>query len=73
MHSRYHPQRTTLVTELKRNIAAMSYSTAQPFDASQWRPVDGFDFTDITYHRHAGAGRVNGIVRIAFDLSLIHI
>ena len=45
----------------------MSYTTAQPFDASQWRPVDGFDFTDITYHRHAGEGRANGIVRIAFD------
>ena len=67
MRSRYHPQRTTLVAELKRNIAAMSYSTAQPFDASQWHPVDGFDFTDITYHRHAGEGRANGIVRIAFD------
>ena len=29
----------------------MSYSTAQPFDPSQWREVEGFDFTDITYHR----------------------
>ena len=28
----------------------MSYSTAQPFDPSQWREVEGFDFTDITYH-----------------------
>ena len=45
----------------------MSYSTAQPFDASQWKTVEGFDFTDITYHRHAGEGRANGIVRIAFD------
>ena len=67
MRSRYHPQRTTLAAELKRNIAAMSYTTAQPFDASQWRSVDGFDFTDITYHRHAGEGRADGIVRIAFD------
>ena len=44
-----------------------TYSTAQPFDPSQWKAVEGFDFTDITYHRHAGEGRANGIVRIAFD------
>ena len=43
------------------------YSTAQPFDASQWRSVEGFDFTDITYHRHVGETRADGIVRIAFD------
>ena len=45
----------------------MSYSTDQPFDASQWRLVEGFDFTDITYHRHVGTTRADGIVRIAFD------
>lgn len=45
----------------------MSYSTDQPFDASQWRPVDGFAFTDITYHRHVGESRADGIVRVAFD------
>ena len=45
----------------------MSYSTDQPFDPSQWDVVDGFDFTDITYHRHNGGGRANGTVRIAFD------
>ncbi|HEX4247038.1 MAG TPA: 1,4-dihydroxy-2-naphthoyl-CoA synthase, partial [Pseudonocardia sp.] len=28
-----------------------------------WRQVDGFDFADITYHRHAE----HGTVRIAFD------
>lgn len=41
--------------------------TDNPFDPSQWREVPGFDFDDITYHRHAGEGRENGIVRIAFD------
>ena len=46
---------------------AMSYSTAQPFDPTQWREVEGFDFTDITYHRHVGTTRADGIVRIAFD------
>jgi naphthoate synthase len=33
------------------------------FDASQWEPVPGFDFTDLTYHRAKG----QGTVRIAFD------
>ena len=45
----------------------MQYSTAQPFDPSQWREVEGFDFTDITYHRHVGDTRADGTVRIAFD------
>jgi naphthoate synthase len=35
----------------------------QPFDASRWDEVGGFDFTDITYHRAVGIGAV----RIAFD------
>lgn len=38
-----------------------------PFDPAQWRDVPGFDFTDITYHRHVGTSRADGIVRIAFD------
>src|SRR5699024_10749611 len=33
------------------------------FDPSLWERVDGFDFTDITYHRCVDSG----IVRIAFD------
>jgi naphthoate synthase len=33
------------------------------FDAAAWKPVDGFDFTDLTYHRAVDAG----VVRIAFD------
>src|SRR5690625_482963 len=48
--------------------ATRTYSTDNPFDASQWRAVEGFSgLTDITYHRHTGEGRANGIVRIAFD------
>lgn len=43
-------------------------SEANPFDPSQWHTVDGFaDLTDITYHRHVGNTRRDGIVRIAFD------
>jgi naphthoate synthase len=37
------------------------------FDATQWREVTGFDFSDITYHRHTAEGRDGGVVRIAFD------
>ncbi|MGW5240873.1 1,4-dihydroxy-2-naphthoyl-CoA synthase [Monashia sp. NPDC004114] len=41
------------------------------FDPAEWTAVDGFDFTDITYHRRrAVAGRPHaesGVVRIAFD------
>ena len=33
------------------------------FDSSAWRPVDGFDLTDLTYHRAVDCG----VVRIAFD------
>jgi naphthoate synthase len=33
------------------------------FDSSRWRPVDGFDFTDMTYHRAVD----QGTVRIAFN------
>jgi len=33
------------------------------FDASRWRPVKGFDFTDLTYHRAVD----QGTVRIAFN------
>src|SRR6476659_2627703 len=33
------------------------------FDESKWRAVDGFEFTDITYHR----AKDQGTVRIAFD------
>ncbi len=33
------------------------------FDPDVWDPVDGFDLTDITYHR----ARDVGVVRVAFD------
>ncbi|HEX5996171.1 MAG TPA: 1,4-dihydroxy-2-naphthoyl-CoA synthase, partial [Jiangellales bacterium] len=37
--------------------------TSGPFDPSVWRAVEGFAFTDITYHRHVS----HGTVRVAFD------
>jgi naphthoate synthase len=36
---------------------------SETFDPAAWDEVDGFDFTDITYHRARGLGAV----RIAFD------
>src|SRR5256885_79277 len=33
------------------------------FDSSAWQAVEGFDFTDITYHRAVD----QGTVRVAFD------
>ncbi|PZF83111.1 1,4-dihydroxy-2-naphthoyl-CoA synthase [Jiangella anatolica] len=41
--------------------------TTAPFDPSRWRPVKGFELTDITYHRHVEDGHDRGTVRIAFD------
>ncbi|WP_053206354.1 1,4-dihydroxy-2-naphthoyl-CoA synthase [Jiangella muralis] len=41
--------------------------TTAPFDPSRWRSVEGFEFTDITYHRQVEDGRDHGTVRIAFD------
>ncbi|TDE10357.1 1,4-dihydroxy-2-naphthoyl-CoA synthase [Jiangella asiatica] len=41
--------------------------TTTPFDPGRWRPVDGIELTDITYHRHVADGRDQGTVRIAFD------
>ncbi len=41
----------------------MSEHVSDIFDPDAWREVDGFDFTDITYHRAVDTGAV----RIAFD------
>jgi naphthoate synthase len=40
---------------------------SETFDPSAWRPVEGFDLTDVTYHRHVADGRDQGTVRVAFD------
>jgi naphthoate synthase len=41
--------------------------TSAPFDPTLWRAVDGFEFTDVTYHRHVLDGRDQPTVRIAFN------
>jgi naphthoate synthase len=47
-------------------------AVSELFDPDRWRPVDGFAFTDITYHRAVGSDAHGdpgdlGTVRIAFD------
>ncbi len=50
-------------------------TVSEIFDPTRWREVEGFDFTDITYHRHVGTRSAGGddrtvdlpTVRIAFD------
>ncbi|MGH8866988.1 MAG: 1,4-dihydroxy-2-naphthoyl-CoA synthase [Actinomycetes bacterium] len=37
------------------------------FDPKVWRQVEGFDLTDVTYHRHVVDGVDQGSVRVAFD------
>lgn len=49
------------------------------FDAARWRPVQGFDLTDTTYHRGVSRGDIDGrpagedlpVVRIAFDRPIL--
>src|SRR5262249_9128673 len=56
----------TTGTSLSAAPAALGHNLpmiSEIFDPSQWREVDGFDFTDITYHRAVDSGTV----RVAFD------
>jgi naphthoate synthase len=39
------------------------HAVSELFDPSRWEAIEGFGFTDITYHRAVGVGAV----RIAFD------
>ena len=38
-------------------------AVSETFDPERWEPVDGFDLTDLTYHRAVD----QGTVRVAFD------
>ncbi|MGH8937786.1 MAG: 1,4-dihydroxy-2-naphthoyl-CoA synthase, partial [Actinomycetes bacterium] len=42
-------------------------SVSDLFDPDAWAPVEGFDLTDITYHRATSEGPGRGTVRVAFD------
>ena len=38
-------------------------TVSETFEPTAWEPVEGFDLTDVTYHRAVGGGTV----RVAFD------
>jgi len=42
-------------------------TVSETFDPASWAPVEGFDLTDITYHRAVVDGPGRGTVRVAFD------
>jgi naphthoate synthase len=46
-----------------RGTRVWSVADQELFDPSLWKPIEGFDFTDITYHRALD----QGTVRIAFN------
>lgn len=56
------------------NVSALPF-VSDTFDPSRWREVEGFDFSDITYHRGVSRGEADGApkgadlpwVRVAFD------
>jgi len=47
--------------------SANEHGVSEIFDPSAWSLVEGFDFTDITYHRSTLDGPAKGTVRIAFN------
>ncbi|MDO5726506.1 MAG: 1,4-dihydroxy-2-naphthoyl-CoA synthase [Bowdeniella nasicola] len=49
----------------------MDHHDAQPFDSRKWREIEGFNFTDITYHRAIRDGKDFPAVRIAFNRPLL--
>ena len=48
-------------------MASVTAPVSELFDPASWREVPGFELTDVTYHRHVGQTRADGVVRIAFD------
>ena len=42
-------------------------TVSETFDPSVWEEVEGFDLTDITYHRCVRPGPARGAVRVAFN------
>jgi naphthoate synthase len=45
------------------DVPEASAEVSELFDPAAWKPVEGFDLTDLTYHRAVDAG----VVRVAFD------
>jgi len=45
------------------DVPEANAEVSELFDPAAWKPVEGFDLTDLTYHRAVDAG----VVRVAFD------
>ena len=56
------PRATTTAPAGSLAVVSQQQSVSETFDPEAWDDVEGFDFTDITYHRARGVGAV----RIAF-------
>jgi naphthoate synthase len=54
------------VSDASRPEAAQD-PVSETFDPAAWRAVEGFELTDVTYHRCVLPGREGGTVRVAFD------
>ena len=49
----------------------MGTMVSEIFDPARWRAVDGFNFTDITYHRALDSGTVRVAFVDGMDASLV--
>jgi naphthoate synthase len=48
-------------------VSTPPQTVSETFDPSVWEEVEGFDLTDITYHRCVRPGPARGAVRVAFN------
>src|SRR5690606_41106552 len=53
-----------------QNNSALPHKVSDIFDPTRWRVVEGFDFTDITYHRQVQRDASGAILR---DLPTVRI
>ena len=54
-------------TTILARVSTPPQTVSETFDPSVWEEVEGFDLTDITYHRCVRPGPARGAVRVAFN------
>jgi len=54
-------------TTILARVSTPPRTVSETFDPSVWEEVEGFDLTDITYHRCVRPGPARGAVRVAFN------
>ena len=54
-------------TTILARVSTPPRTVSETFDPSAWEEVEGFDLTDITYHRCVRPGPARGAVRVAFN------